>query len=108
MSIWSSVTALDGTLDPDGDLDGIPERDEYNADNLADGSTYSIDVATTWHECVRLTIDTNVGTRRGTEKCSAWLILNEEEVDALIRCLQFARGNRPAVDGGDGVGEGER
>lgn len=74
MSVWSSVFVND---DP---LLEIPERDYYSCDVL-DG-VGSIDLATTWHECIRFCVDYPKGENQ--------LLLTVDEARALIDRLTTA------------------
>jgi hypothetical protein len=74
VSIWSSIFVND---DP---LLNIPERDNYNCEILS--GVGSIDVATTWHECIRFCVD--------YPKDETQLLLTTDEARALIERLTTA------------------
>jgi hypothetical protein len=56
----------------------------FEVDHQPNDLTVTIDVATTWHECVRLSIDSDDGLERG--QC----MLNPAQVARLIEKLQRA------------------
>lgn len=84
MSIWCSVGG------PSAALQVIPDRDEDNATSgeyagvVYPGTTYSIGVATTWHDGVRLIVDES---RDGEIVNRARLMLSPDEVQSLIQLL---------------------
>ena len=86
MSIWISIG-----VGPAGHaLDAVPERDTYTGETDTNSTTtYMVDVATTWHDCVRLSLD-EWEDNNGRIVRAVQTLLNPAEVELLIHHLQEA------------------